>query len=279
MALQTILYAMTQLNTPVSIPQKLAGIWPQIQLEAKASSDSEPGLASYYYCTILNHASFQDAMTYTLASLLSGPDLSAMLVREVCEQALADQPLIEMQMLRDVCAWFDRDAACDQYMIPMLHFKGFHALQSYRIGHWLWQQNRHSLSYFFQNRISERFGVDIHPAAQLGAGIMIDHATGVVIGETSIVHDDVSLLHSITLGGSGCNSCKRHPTIHRGVLMGAGAKILGNIEVGENAKVAAGSMVIESVPPRVTVAGVPAQIVGSSRSTNPAESMDHQLPD
>ncbi len=261
------------------MPEQLSHIWPAIREEARIASGNEPGLASYYYCTILNHASFQNAITYTLASLLSGPDLSAMLVREVCEQALTDCPSIEWQMLRDLHAWFERDAACDQYTMPLLHFKGFHALQSYRIGHWLWGQGRQALALFFQNRISERFGVDIHPAAVLGAGIMIDHATGVVIGETSVVHDDVSMLHSITLGGSGCDSFKRHPTVHRGVLLGAGCKILGNLEIGENAKVAAGSMVIESVPPRVTVAGVPAKIVGSSRSNRPSASMDQQLPE
>ncbi|WP_317931845.1 serine O-acetyltransferase [Halioxenophilus sp. WMMB6] len=270
---------MNSFSPTIQAPNHLLAIWPGIRAEARQASIAEPGLASFYYCTILNHASFQDAITYTLASLLAGPDLSAMLVREVCQEALAEQPGLEVQMLRDIYAWYDRDAACDQYMVPLLHFKGFHALQSHRISHWLWQQGREALALFFQNRISERFGVDIHPAAQMGSGIMIDHATGVVIGETAIVHDDVSMLHSITLGGSGCQSVKRHPTIHKGVLMGAGCKILGNVDVGENAKVAAGSVVIEAVPSGVTVAGVPAKIVGRGRTTKPAESMDQCLPD
>jgi len=269
---------MTSVAT-TEIHQNLEEIWPGIRREAQQASAEEPGLASYYYCSILNHTTFQDAITYTLAHLLSGPDLSAMLVREVCQQALQDKPVIEMQMLRDIRAWFDRDAACDQYMMPLLHFKGFHALQSYRISHWLWLQGREPLALFFQNRISERFSVDIHPNAQLGSGIMIDHATGVVIGETSIVHDDVSMLHSVTLGGSGCDTGKRHPTIYRGVMMGAGCKILGNVEIGESAKVAAGSVVIESVPAQVTVAGVPAKIVGIGNRGKPSEVMDQQLPE
>ncbi|BFM06080.1 serine O-acetyltransferase [Halioxenophilus aromaticivorans] len=260
------------------IPPTLTRIWPSIRCEAEVSSAAEPSLASFYYGAILNHSSFQDAITYTLANLLAGPDLSVMLVREVCQQALADNPLIETQMLRDINAWYERDAACDQYMIPLLHFKGYHALQSYRISHWLWQQGRQSLALFFQNRISERFSVDIHPAAVIGSGIMIDHATGVVIGETSIVHDDVSMLHSITLGGSGCEVGKRHPTIGRGVLMGAGCKILGPVDIGSRVKVAAGSVVIADVPAQVTVAGVPAKIVADSRNARPAESMDHRLP-
>ncbi len=264
------------------IPPGLTCVWPSIRNEAERASASEPALASFYYGAILNHASFQDAITYTLAHLLAGPDLSSMLVREVCQQALHDTPMIEVQMLRDINAWYERDAACDQYMIPLLHFKGFHALQAYRISHWLWRQERQSLALFFQNRISERFSVDIHPAAELGSGIMIDHATGVVIGETSVVHDDVSMLHSITLGGSGCDAGKRHPTIGRGVLMGAGCKILGPVDVGASVKVAAGSVVIESVPAQVTVAGVPAKIVADGRQqggqARPAESMDHGLP-
>lgn len=261
-----------------ALPEHLSTVWQSIRAEAEVAAAEEPGLASFYYCSILNHSSFADAITYTLAGLLECPDLSSMLVREVCQQAMAEKPVLEMQMLRDIHAWVDRDAACDQYMIPLLYFKGFHALQSYRVSHWLWQENRKPLALFFQNRISELFSVDIHPGATIGSGIMIDHATGVVIGETSIIHDDVSMLHSITLGGSGCDPVKRHPTIHRGVMLGAGCKILGNIEVGKDAKVAAGSMVIENVFAGVTVAGVPAVPVGAGRNQRPAESMDQRLP-
>lgn len=273
---------MTSMNSLVggtNVPAYLQQVWPAIRHEAERASAQEPSLASFYYGTILNHASFQDAITFALANLLSGPDLSSMLIREVCQQALSNSPNIETHMLRDINAWYDRDAACDQYMIPLLHFKGFHALQSYRISHWLWNEGRQPLALFFQNRISERFSVDIHPAAEIGSGVMIDHATGVVIGETSIVHDDVSMLHSITLGGSGCGPDKRHPTVGRGVLMGAGCKILGPVEIGADVKVAAGSVVIESVPPKVTVAGVPAKVVSGSRNASPAETMDHRLPD
>lgn len=258
--------------------QPVATLWPQIMLEAQAAGRAEPSLASYYYTTILNHSSFAKAISYVLASLLAGPELAAMQAREVIERAMGADPGIERSILEDIQAWYDRDAACDKLMIPLLNFKGFHALQIYRVAHWLWNNGREQLALFLQNRVAELFGIDIHPGARIGCGIMIDHATGVVIGETAVVEDDVSMLHNVTLGGSGADSGKRHPTIRRGVLLGAGAKVLGDIEVGERAKVAAGSLVIESVPAGVTVAGVPARIVGRGKTSVPAMTMDQNLP-
>ena len=171
----------------------------------------------------------------------------------------------------------DRDSACTELSVPFLYFKGFHALQTHRVTHWLWEQGRESLALFFQNRMSAEFGVDIHPAAQLGYGIMLDHATGLVIGETAVVGNNVSILQSVTLGGTGKDEGDRHPKICDGVLISAGATILGNICVGEGAKVGAGSVVLEAVPPHTTVAGVPAKIVGRPSTEQPAMEMDHDF--
>jgi serine O-acetyltransferase len=200
-----------------------------------------------------------------------------MLVREVIEQALADDPSISTAMRADLQAVSERDSACCSLVTPLLFFKGFHALQSYRIAHWLWQQGRNSLALFLQNRISSVFAVDIHPAARIGKGIMFDHATGIVIGETAVVEDNVSIMQSVTLGGTGKEAGDRHPKVRRGVLISAGAKILGNIEIGECAKVGAGSVVLKDVAPRTTVAGVPARVVGDSLCTQPSRDMDHHL--
>lgn len=260
-------------------PDHLIHLWETIRAEAKQMSLIEPELGSHYHCTVLKHDKFNHSITYILAGLLESTDLPAMLVREVCEQALSSDPSIEISMLEDIKACVDRDAACDTYITPLLHYKGFHALQSYRIAHWLWKEGRKPLALFFQNRISEMFAVDIHPAALIGSGIMFDHATGIVIGETAIIEDNVSMLHCVTLGGSGCGRGKRHPTIRQGVMVGAGSKILGDVVVGECAKVAAGSLVKMSVPAYTTVAGVPAKIVGKSQKTQqaPSQSMDQQI--
>jgi serine O-acetyltransferase len=179
----------------------------------------------------------------------------------------------------DILAIFARDPACDDLSTAFLFFKGFHALQAHRVAHWLWQHDRQTLARFFQNQISVTLGVDIHPAARIGSGIMLDHATGIVIGETAVIEDDVSILHSVTLGGTGNEIGDRHPKIRKGVLLAAGCKVIGNIEVGTNAKVGAGSVVLEDVPANVTVAGVPAKIVGHLHNQIPAHDMDQNLKD
>ena len=176
-------------------------------------------------------------------------------------------------------AVFERDPACHSYVQAFLFFKGFHALESYRLAHWLWNGGRKLMALFVQNRMSDLFAVDIHPAAKLGRGIMIDHATGVVIGETATVGDDVSMLHGVTLGGTGKEHEDRHPKVGRGVLLSAGAKVLGNIQIGEYSKVAAGSVVLKPVPPYTTVAGVPARVIGKVHSERPSQEMDHNLPE
>ncbi|ACE83442.1 serine O-acetyltransferase [Cellvibrio japonicus] len=254
-------------------------VWAEIRAEAQISSAEEPVLASFYHTTILNHGSFAAAISFHLANQLDSQAIPAMMIREVFEEAMQADPTIEIAMRADIRAHRERDPACSRYCLPFLFFKGYHALQSWRVAHWLWQQGRNSLALYFQNQISQTFDVDIHPGARIGCGIMIDHATGVVIGETAVIEDNVSMLHSVTLGGSGCAKTDRHPKIRQGVLIGVGAKILGNIDIGEGAKIGAGSVVLESVAPHTTVAGVPAKPVGRPKGDAPARDMDHLLGD
>ncbi|HSC66386.1 MAG TPA: serine O-acetyltransferase [Cellvibrio sp.] len=267
---------MTNLPMSASI-SGVSDVWEAIRIEAQQASVDEPVLASFYHAAILNHASFPAAISFHLANKLDSPTLPAMMLREVFEQAMRADAGIELAMRADIRAHRERDPACNKYCMPFLFFKGYHALQSWRIAHWLWQQGRNALALYFQNQISQAFDVDIHPGARIGQGIMIDHATGVVIGETTVIEDDVSMLHSVTLGGSGCVKTDRHPKIRRGVLIGVGAKILGNIEIGEGAKIGAGSVVLEAVAPHTTVAGVPAKVVGRPKGEAPALDMDHQF--
>lgn len=259
---------------------KLSGpgdLWPLMRIEAERKALEEPILGSYFHATILNHASFGAALSFRLASKLENPMLPTMLIRDVISQAFSADPAILNAAEIDVVATYARDPACEDLSTPFLFFKGFHALQAYRIAHWLWHEGRRTLARFFQNQISATLGVDIHPAARIGSGIMLDHATGIVIGETAVVEDDVSILHSVTLGGTGKHGGDRHPKIRRGVLLAAGAKIIGNIEVGACAKVGAGSVVLENVPPHTTVAGVPARIVATHEQHQPAMDMNQQF--
>ena len=253
-------------------------IWAAIRQEVLDEVAREPILGSFLHATILNHARLEDALSFHLAGKLSSQNLPSMLVRELIDEALECDPAIGQAVRADLKAVRERDPAAHGCSQPFLYFKGFQALQSYRVAHWLWGQDRRGLALHLQSRISEVFGVDIHPAARIGRGLLIDHGTGVVIGETSVVEDDVSMLHEVTLGGTGKQSGDRHPKVRRGVLIGAGAKILGNIEIGQCAKVGAGSVVLDPVPPHHTVAGVPARIVGRPQEDEPAQAMDHQLP-
>ncbi len=264
---------MSELTPPLSSRQ----LWQTIRTEVERAAQREPLLASFYHSAILAHSEFVQAVSCHLAAKLDTRAVPALVLQDVFEQALrADSDIVEA-IYADIRACFERDPACDQYAMPLLYFKGFHALQSYRVAHWLWLQGRCSLALYLQNVISQVFDVDIHPAAVIGRGILIDHATGVVVGETCVIEDDVSMLHSVTLGGSGCSSGDRHPKIRRGVLIAVGAKVLGNIEVGEGAKIAGGSVVLEPVPAHTTVAGVPAVVVGAPRVAQPALEMDHRL--
>ncbi|TXS90694.1 serine O-acetyltransferase [Parahaliea maris] len=252
-------------------------VWDRIREETRTQAAAEPMLASYLHATILNHNHLEDALSFHLANQLDSPAASALLLREVMDEALGDDSCLRKTVRADLLAVEERDSACNELYIPFLYFKGFHALQSYRVAHWLWNKGRRSLALFFQNRMSSEFGVDIHPAAKLGHGLMLDHATGLVIGETAVVGNNVSILQSVTLGGTGKEDGDRHPKIGNGVLISAGAKILGNIRVGDGAKVGAGSVVLEEVPPHTTVAGVPAKVVGRPASESPALEMEHDF--
>ena len=252
-------------------------MWQRIRTEAAKQASEEPILASFLHATILNHTQLELALSFHLASQLATPDVSSLLLRKVIMEAFESDASIQTAVRADLQAVEDRDSACHELYIPFLYFKGFHALQTYRIAHWLWTTGRESLALFFQNRMSTTFSVDIHPAATLGEGILLDHATGLVIGETAVVGKNVSILQSVTLGGTGKDEGNRHPKIGDGVLISAGAKILGNICVGAGAKVGAGSVVLEDVPTHTTVAGVPAKIVGRPASDQPALEMEHDF--
>jgi serine O-acetyltransferase len=210
--------------------------------------------------------------------LLDSQDLDSGVIREVIDEAYSADVSIRDALRVDICAVFDRDPACSRYIDPILFFKGFQALQTYRVSHWLWKRERFDFAYYLQSRSSKIFGADIHPAAPVGRGVFIDHANGIVIGETAVVEDDVSMLHGVTLGGTGKKGGDRHPKVRSGALIGAGAKILGNIEVGTCARVAAGSVVLKSVPARTTVAGIPARVVGEAGCSEPSRAMDHCFP-
>ncbi|GAA6153768.1 serine O-acetyltransferase [Pseudoteredinibacter isoporae] len=252
-------------------------VWESIRQETQQQAEKEPILASFLHATILNHESLECSLSYHLANKLESPEASALLIREVIHQALRADPTIGAAMRADIAAVKHRDSACNSLSIPFLYYKGFHALQAFRIANWLWRHERQALALFFQNRISVVFSVDIHPAATIGQGIMLDHATGIVIGETAVVEDNVSIMQAVTLGGTGKVSGDRHPKVRAGVLISAGAKIIGNIEIGEGAKVGAGSVVLKDVEPHTTVAGVPAKVVGCPDTQQPALNMDHQL--
>ena len=252
-------------------------LWQAIRGEVKLRADFEPIMSTFFHATVLNHDTFEGALSFLLASKLDSPVVSSMAIREIFEEAYSKEPAIIRAAEIDIKAIRSRDPACNSYSTPLLFYKGFHALQSHRVANWLWNQDRHSLSFYLQNQMSAIFGVDIHPAADLGCGIMFDHATGVVIGETAVVEDDVTMLHGVTLGGTGKVQGDRHPKVRQGVLIGASASIIGNIEIGEGAKVGAGSVVMKDVPAHVTVAGVPAEVVGKPLGESPAEDVDQSF--
>lgn len=268
---------MAQPLTRPETTHELDPVWSKLRVEAEALLDREPTMSGLVTTAVIDQEHFEDALAYRLAFKLAGPEMSAIALRNVLAAAIADSPAISDGARADLVAVLDRDPACTGYLQPLLYFKGFLAIQANRSAHAIWHAGRHDLAFFLQMRVSEVFGVDIHPAARLGKGIMIDHATGVVIGETAVVGDGVSMLHGVTLGGTGKESGDRHPKIGQDVLIGAGAAILGNITVGECSRVGAGSVVLTNVPPCKTVAGVPARIVGEAGCTSPASAMDHQI--
>jgi serine O-acetyltransferase len=239
----------------------------------------DPLLAAFLYSTILNQESLEDAVIHRLAERLAHQDIGADLIRQTFDAMREDDREWSTVVRVDIQAYFDRDPACERFLEPVLYFKGFHAIQTHRLAHWLWKQGRKDFALYLQSRSSSVFQTDINPAARIGKGVFLDHATGLVVGQTAVIEDDVSILHNVTLGGTGKASGDRHPKIRRGVLIGAGAKILGNIEIGHCSKVAAGSVVLATVPHNRTVAGVPARIVGeTSCDDQPSREMDQLLP-
>jgi len=252
-------------------------VWQRITSEARDAVQDEPLLGGLVHACILHHEDLENALAYRMAQKLASSEMSEQLLREIADDAYNSDKTLSNKARADIVAVFERDPACHRFLQPLLFFKGFQAIQSYRVAHWLWKNGRRDLAYFVQMRVSEQFGVDIHPAARVGKGIMIDHAHSIVIGETAVVGDNVSMLHSVTLGGTGKQDDDRHPKIGDGVLIGAGAKVLGNIKVGHCSRIAAGSVVLHEVPPCKTVAGVPAKIIGEAGCDQPSVTMDHLL--
>ena len=256
---------------------QLDPVWQRICEEANQVVREEPLLGGVMHNNLLHHPTMERALAFRFALKLSSAEISEQILREIAEEAYEASSWLGEAARADIVAVYERDPACHRFLQPLMYFKGYQAIQAYRVGHWLWSTGRRDMALFVQMRISEMFGVDIHPAARIGKGIMIDHAHSIVIGETAVVGDNVSMLHSVTLGGTGKTDGDRHPKIGDGVLIGAGAKVLGNIHVGANSRIAAGSVVLADVPCCKTVAGIPARIVGEAGCPQPALSMDHRL--
>jgi len=252
-------------------------VWNRITTEAEAAVAAEPLLGGLVHACVLHHKTLEKALSYRIAAKLSSNEMSQVILREIADEAYDLDPGLADAARADLGAVLERDPACHRMLQPILYFKGFQAVQAYRVGHWLWQNGRYDLAFFIQMRTSEIFGIDIHPAAKIGKGIMIDHAHSIVIGETAVVGDNVSMLHSVTLGGTGKQEEDRHPKIADGVLIGAGAKVLGNIHVGHCSRIAAGSVVLADVPDCKTVAGVPARIVGEAGCEHPSIEMNQLI--
>lgn len=252
-------------------------VWYQVRSESEEIITREPELTGVIHECILNHQRLEDAVVGRIAARLESSTTSSAMIGQMYRQFLADEPELAEIIRVDIVTVLDRDPACNRAIDPILYFKGFHAIQTHRLANWLWRKEKRDFALFLQSRASEVFQVDIHPAVPLGRGIFFDHGTGIVIGGTAVLEDNVSLLQGVTLGGTGKDDGDRHPKIRRGVLIGAGANVLGNIEIGHCSKIAAGSVVLASVPPQTTVAGVPAKVVGKTDCPEPARSMDQLL--
>jgi len=259
--------------------EKVDPVWARIRRDAEEIVRREAELATFIYSTVLHHDTLEAAVVHRVAERLDGPDVPAELIRQAYFDALEHEPVIGGAFRADIVATVDRDPATNRVIEPVLYFKGFHAIQAHRLAHWLWRRGRKDFAYYLQSRSSSVFQTDINPAVHIGQGIFLDHATGLVVGETAVIEDDVSILQDVTLGGTGKEAGDRHPKIRRGVLIGAGAKILGNIEIGHCARIAAGSVVLKPVPHNTTVAGVPAKIIGEAGCPEPSRTMDHLFDD
>lgn len=252
-------------------------IWAEVRAEAEEIVRTEPTMASFVFGTVLNHDRLENAIVDRISQRLDNHVVSAEVIRRGFEQALDEDQSLGDFIRSDIAAVYDRDPACDRYIEPILYFKGFHAIQTHRLAHFMYGRGRKDFAYYLQSRSSEVFQTDINPAVPMGRGIFLDHATGLVIGETAVIEDEVSILQDVTLGGTGKEDGDRHPKVRHGVLIGAGAKVLGNIEVGRCSRIAAGSVVLRSVPANTTVAGVPARVIGKAGCAEPAVTMDQRL--
>ena len=252
-------------------------VWECVRHDAEAAARAEPELAALMFANILNHSRLEHAVCHRLAQRLDHDNVNADLIRQTFLAIAEREPEYADIIRADLSAVYDRDPACGRLIDPLLYFKGFHALETYRFAHFLWHEGRRDFAMYLQSQISMVFNIDIHPAAKIGRGIMLDHGSGIVIGETAEIGDNTSLLHSVTLGGSGKEMGDRHPKVGRGVMIGAGAKILGNIHVGDCARIAAGSVVLKDVPPKTTVAGVPARVIGEAGCSQPSRMMNQLL--
>ena len=257
--------------------QTVDPIWAAVRHEAEAAIIAEPALGGFIFATVLSHDRLEDAVSHRLAQRLNHSDVDAGMINSLFQGVLTAQADIGNAFRADLAAVYDRDPACKRYLEPLLYFKGFHALVTHRFAHALWQEGRRDFALYLQSQASRIFGIDIHPAARFGVGIMIDHGTGIVVGETSVIGDNVSILQDVTLGGNGKETGDRHPKIGNNVLLAAGAKVLGNIRVGNCSRVAAGSVVLAEVPDNTTVAGVPAKVVGPAGCPEPARTLDQRL--
>ncbi|KQV33043.1 MULTISPECIES: serine O-acetyltransferase [unclassified Rhizobium] len=262
---------------PTETVKMMDPIWDSLQEEARVAALEDPLLAAFLYSTVINQRSLEEAVIYRICERLDHPDLQANLLRQTFVEMMEDWPEWGSILRVDIQAIYDRDPACTRFIEAVLYFKGFHALQTHRLAHWLLERGRRDFALYLQSRSSSVFQTDINPAARIGKGIFLDHATGLVVGETAVIGDNVSILHGVTLGGTGKEGSDRHPKIGNGVLIGAGAKILGNIHIGHCSRIAAGSVVLKPVPPKTTVAGVPARVVGEAGCSEPSRSMDQIL--
>ncbi|MDQ0504734.1 serine O-acetyltransferase [Xanthobacter agilis] len=254
-------------------------VWARVRTEAEEAVDREPLMAAFLTGAVLGQPSLEAAVGQRIAQRLDHADVPSPVVLAAYLEATSDDKSIAQALRADISAVVDRDPAAGRALDPVLYFKGFHAIQAHRLAHWLWMRGQADFALYLQSRVSSVFAVDIHPQVPMGRGIFLDHATGVVIGMTAVIEDDVSILQGVTLGGTGKESGDRHPKIRRGVLIGAGAKVLGNIEVGRCARVAAGSVVLKPVPRNTTVAGIPAKVVGEAGCAEPSRSMDQVFED
>lgn len=270
---------MTQTRLKPGAPDAVAGtvdpVWDRMRAEAEAIVQAEPAIAGFVLSAVLHQPSLEAAVIHRVASRLGHAAVPADIIEQIFLEAVEDDPAIGAAMRADIRAVIDRDPVVTRAIEPVLYFKGFHAIQTHRLAHWLWKRGRQDFALYLQSRSSDAFQTDIHPAARIGRGIFLDHATGLVVGATAVIEDDVSMLQDVTLGGTGKERGDRHPKIRHGVLIGAGAKILGNIEIGHCARIAAGSVVLKPVPHNATVAGVPAKVIGTAGCEAPARSMDH----